>query len=123
MEDLLPNLLPPVRTQLGSARAHDGVGGGDVCLLSSVVAKVSAIILSVSRIEKEGWRLDYNVLALIKLRLQNLAMIFHALHISLPVRRFDIRIHTRNGGVDVPISENVGRHDELDLILCMRWYL
>jgi hypothetical protein len=67
--------------------------------------------------------MDKNILALIKLRLQDLAMIFHALHISLPIRRFGIRIHIRDRGVDVSISENVGRHVGLGLILCMQWCL
>jgi hypothetical protein len=48
-----------------------------------------------------------NILALLKLALQNLAMILHALNINLDVL---IRGLLRSRGVDVSVGEDVGRH-------------
>jgi len=57
---------------------------------------------------KIGNRKD-SILSLIKLRLQYLAMILHALNICLCLRlRSTIRTHTR--GVDVPVAEDGRRH-------------
>ena len=48
-----------------------------------------------------------NILALLKLALQNLAMILHALNINLGVL---IRGLLRSRSVDVAVGEDVGRH-------------
>jgi len=47
-------------------------------------------------------------LSLIKLRLQDLTMILHALDISLRIRRL-----LRSSNIDVPIGKNGGRHVKL----------
>lgn len=55
-----------------------------------------------------------NLLALLELRLQHLAVILHALDIGF---EFGGLLYSR--GIDVPISENVGRHAELVLMLSL----
>lgn len=48
-DHLLPNLLAAVGTQLGSARAHDVVGRGDIGLVAS-----AGIVVSELFFESEG---------------------------------------------------------------------
>jgi hypothetical protein len=48
-----------------------------------------------------------NILALFEFVLQDLAMIFHALNISLGLH---VRMLLCSGGVDVSIGEDIGRH-------------
>lgn len=54
----------------------------------------------------------FYLLALLKLRLQDLAMILHALNIWLRIQTHDLILCS---GVDVAIGENVGRHIEFGL--------
>jgi hypothetical protein len=106
--NLLSNLLTPISAQLRGARRHDGVGRGDVCLFASarhlLLANCSYDCLNIQNPGRDGGN---NVLALLKLRLQDLAMILHAFDIDLGVR---IRRLLRSGGVDVSVGEDVGRH-------------
>lgn len=62
-----------------------------------------------------------NALSLIKLRLQYLTMILHALNICLSFLRSTIRTGTR--GVDVPISKDGGRHIEAKSVNCFLFFL
>ena len=55
-----------------------------------------------------------DLLALLEFRLQHLAVIFHALDIWLHVGGL-----LCSSGIDVPISENVGRHAELFSMLVL----
>jgi hypothetical protein len=50
---------------------------------------------------------DINLLLLIQLRLQYLAVILHGLHIALLIGWL-----LRSGGIDVLVSEDSGRHCE-----------
>jgi len=105
---LLADLLAPVGAQLGCAGAHDGVGRRDVGLLGSgEQLQLVNCPPCIPRKNRTGW---YS-LALLKLGLQDLAMMLHALDVALC-----ISLDARGRGVDIPVSQNVGnvgRHIEL----------
>jgi hypothetical protein len=109
--DLLPDLLTSVGAQLRSAWRHNGIGWRDVCLLAPISSQPNAPPFAPLRIEEEN-----NILSLIKLRLQYLTMILHALNICLCLLRSTIRTRTR--GVDVPIGEDGRRHIESKCVNC-----
>ena len=97
-------MLVAVGAQLCCAGRHDVVAGRDVCWLAPT--------LSVSNYSL--WMRDKNSLILLKPRLEDLAMVLHALDIRLWFSGLDClrRIH-------VLVAENSGRH----LGVCIDWYV
>lgn len=92
---VLHDMLVAVGAQLCCAGRHDVVAGRDVCWLAPT--------FSVSN--PSSWMSCNNLLILLKPRLENLAMVLHALDIRLCISGLDCLCR-----VDVLVAENGGRH-------------
>lgn len=92
---VLHDMLVAVGAQLCCAGGHDVVAGGDVCWLAPT------LLISHHSLRMKG----KNLLVLLEPRLENLAMVLHALDIRLCISGLDcLRC------VDVLVAENGGRH-------------
>jgi hypothetical protein len=93
--NVLHDMLVAVGAQLCCAGRHDVVAGRDVCGLAPT------LLVSSRSLRMRG----KNLLVLLEPRLENLAMVLHALDIRLCFSGLDCLRR-----VDVLVAENSGRH-------------